>query len=276
MTKSEAIRQKVIRPTPALCDLISASLLEVWVIVMNIAIVDDEPGELYSARTYLRKYIREAWADFEADINIQMFSCAKDLLKTFKPGMYQLVILDICMPEINGMQAAQIIRARGDNEVQIVFLTANDDFVFNGYRVFAVGYFMKPITNHATEFAKTFEHIFPKLCKKNPELFLSVDGSELAVPYRNILYVDINEHHKLCVHLVDSVVATANSYAEVWEILSEDERFLECYHRIIMNMDYVKLMKEDDFILLDDTLIPISQRKKKDVKVKYMHYFAHK
>lgn len=243
---------------------------------MKIAIVDDERRELEAAETYLKKYIREAWADFEADISIETFSCAKDLLKIFKPGMYQLVILDICMPEINGMQAAQIIRARGDKEVNIVFLTSSDDYVLNGYRVFAVGYFMKPITNHATEFAKTFEHIFPKLCKKNPELILNVEGAEFAVPYRNILYVDINEHHKLCVHMVNNILETVNSYAEVWDILSQDERFLECYHRIIINMDYVKSMEHDDFIMLDDTLIPISQRKRKDVKVKYMHYFAHR
>lgn len=243
---------------------------------MNIAIVDDEQIELYAAKTYLKKYIRDNWADFESTINIETFSCAKDLLMTYKPGMYQLVILDICMAEINGMQAAQIIRARGDNEVNIVFLTANDDYILNGYRVFAVGYFMKPITNHAAEFAKTFEHIFPKLCKKNPELRLNVDGTEVAVPYRNILYADIDEHHKLCVHLVDKKLTTPNSYSEVWEILAQDERFLECYHRIVINMDYVKSMERDDFLLIDDTKIPISQRKKKEVKVKYMHYFANK
>lgn len=243
---------------------------------MKIAIVDDERQELEAAKIYLKKYIHKDWADFEADIDIETFSCAKDLLKNFKPGMYQLVILDICMAEINGMQAAQIIRTRGDNEVNIVFLTGNDDYILNGYRVFAVGYFMKPITNHAAEFAKTFEHIFHKLCKKNPELILNVDGFEVAVPYRNILYVDIDEHHKSCVHLTDKNLSTTNSYSEIWDILSKDERFLECYHRIIINMDYVKLMGRDDFILMNDATLPISQRKKKEVKVKYMHYFANR
>ena len=111
---------------------------------MKIAIVDDERDELISAETYLRQYLRENWAEDEPNIQIDTFSCAKDFLKIFKPGMYQLVVLDIRMPEINGMQTAQIIRARGDNEVNIVFLTGSDDYILNGYRVFAVGYFMKP------------------------------------------------------------------------------------------------------------------------------------
>ena len=41
-------------------------------------------------------------------------------------------------------------------------------------------------------------------------------------------------------------------------------------------MDYIKVMESDDFILMDDTSIPISQRKKREVKVKYMRYFADK
>lgn len=243
---------------------------------MKIAIVDDDRDELTAAETYLREYLREDFSEDEPNIQIDTFSCAKDLLKIFKAGMYKLVVLDIRMPEINGMQAAQVIRARGDNEVAIVFLTSSDDYVLNGYRVFAVGYFMKPITNHAAEFAKTFEHIFPKLCKKNPELVLNVDGAEISVPYQNIFYVDIEDGHRLCVHLADKKFVTANNYADIWEILSKDERFLECYHRIAINMDYVKLMMEDDFILINDTPIPISKRKKKEVKVKYMRYFAYK
>ena len=243
---------------------------------MKIAIVDDEPNELAAAESYLRKYLRENFSDAEPDIQIETFNTARDLLKIFKPGMYQLIVLDIRMPEINGVQAAQIIRARGDDDANIVFLTSSDDYLLNGYKVFAVGYFMKPITNHAAEFAKTFEHIFPKLCTKNPELLINVDGAEISVPYRNIFYVDIEDGHKLCVNLADKKFVTADSYADIADALLQDERFLECYHRIIINMDYVKLMKEDDFILINDASIPISKRKKKDVKVKYLRYFANR
>lgn len=243
---------------------------------MKIAIVDDDKDELTAAETYLRQYLRDNWAEDEPNIQIDTFSCAKDLLKIFKPGMYQLVVLDIRMPEINGMQAAQVIRARGDNDVNIVFLTGSDDFVLNGYRVFAVGYFMKPITNRADEFARTFKHIFPKFCKKNPELVINVEGMEVLISYNNIFYVDIEDGHRVCFHLADKKLVSTGNYAEIRDLLSKDERFLECYHRIILNMDYVKLMKEDDFVLINDEAVPISRRKKKEVKVKYMHYFAHK
>lgn len=242
---------------------------------MNIAVVDDEQIELEAAENYLKNYLRTNWA--ELDFNIQTFSSAEDFLQAFKPGLFQLVILDISMPEISGMQVAQVIRARGDDDANIVFLTGNDDFILNGYRVFAIGYFIKPITNHSEDFAKTFEHIFRKVREKTSELILNIEGTEIPVQLRNILYVDIDYRHRLCVYLADGKkFVTSNNYSELQPILLADERFLECYHRIIVNMDYIKSMEPDDFILMDNTSLPISQRKKKDVKVKFMRYFAHK
>lgn len=244
---------------------------------MNIAIVDDEKVELEAAASYIKEYLRENRPNLEADMNIQTFTCAKDFFDVFKPGLFQLVILDICMPEFDGMQIAQVIRARGDDDANIIFLTANDNFVLNGYRVFAIGYFIKPITRHAQEFAKAFEHVLHKISGKVPELKLTADGTIFSVPLRNVLYVDIDYRHRLCVYLADGKkFITADKYADHAKILLADERFIECYHRIIINMDYVKSMEHDDFILMDGTSIPISQRKKREVKINYMRYFAHR
>lgn len=242
---------------------------------MNIAIVDDEKAELDAAEHYLKDYLRDNWSG--TNVNIQTFSSAKDFLNVFKVGAFQLVILDIIMPEINGLQAAQIIRARGDDDVNIVFLTSSEDFILNGYRVFAIGYFIKPITAHIDDFTRTFEHILPKLCRKNPKITLKVENAAVKVPFKNILYIELDYRQRLCVYLAEGrKFVTRNNYSELAPILLADERFLECYHRIIVNMDYIKSMESDDFILMDDTSIPISQRKKREVKVKYMRYFADK
>lgn len=268
--------EKVIEKNFSACDLMCQTKTK-EVFFMNIAIVDDEKVELEAAESYIKEYLRENWSELENDVSIRTFTCAKDFFDVFKPGFFQLVILDICMDEIDGMQVAQIIRARGDDDANIVFLTGNDNFVFNGYRVFAVGYFIKPLVRHAQEFAKTFEHVFHKINDKVPELRLNVAGMDLSVPLRNILYVDIDYRHRLCVWLADGKkFVTADKYVDLAKVLLADERFLECYHRIIINMDYVKSMEKDDFILMDGTSIPISQRKKKEVKVSYMRYFAHK
>ena len=244
---------------------------------MNIAIVDDDKSELFAAKTYICEFISQNYPELFAELNVQTFSNPNEFFSVFKPNFFQIIILDIVMPEINGLQTAQIVRARGDDDANILFLTNNPDFVLNAYRVFAVGYFLKPLSDNQNEFADTFAHIFPKLCSKPPELTLIADGYEISVRFRNILYVDIDYRHRLCVYLADGKkIITANNYSEISQILFTDNRFLECYHRIIVNMDYIKSMESDDFILMDGTSIPISQRKKKAVKVNFIRYFAHK
>ena len=243
---------------------------------MNIAILDDEPSDLAIAETFLKKFIREKYPAEESAVTIKTFTSAIELLRNFAPGQYDLMIVDIRMKEISGMQAAGIIRNRGDNEVKIVFLTNSDDYLLEGYRVFASGYILKPIEEHLDDFNKTFDFIFSKIFIEQKEIVIRSDRVEISVPYKNIFYADINEHHRLCVHLPDREISTAMTYLELQTILLKDPRFLECYHRIIINMDYVKSMGKDIFTLKDGTIIPISQRKFKEVKAKYMHWLAHR
>lgn len=243
---------------------------------MNIAIVDDELEDLKVAENFLKKFIHEKYPDEESAINIETFSRAKDIILTFKPGKYVLMILDIRMEEISGMQAARIVRSRGDDDVKIIFLTSSGDYLLDGYRVFATGYLLKPLTEHVEEVEKTFDFVFSKIFVKQKEISLRVDRVEISVPYKNFLYADIDEHHLLRVHLPEREIVTTMTYLECQSILSEDARFLECYHRIIINMDYVKSMGKENFIMKDGTIIPISKRKMKEVKVKYMSYLAHR
>lgn len=243
---------------------------------MNIAIVDDDWQDLHAAELFLKNFIHQNYIEHVAEIFITTFSSAFDLLQNFSVGQYEIILLDIRMEKISGMQAGRIIRNRGDDNVKIVFLTNSDDYTLDGYRIFASGYILKPIDENIDDFNKTFSHIFSKIFVQDKEIIVPVDRINISVPYKNFFYADIDENHKLCVHLNERKIITTMTYLECCAILSEDPRFLECYHRIIINMDLVKSMDKDNFILKDGTIIPISQRKKKEVKSKYMSYLAHK
>lgn len=243
---------------------------------MNIAIVDDDPQDLQAAELFLKNFIHQNYFQYESNISIKTFSRAFDLLQNFSKGKFDIILLDIRMENISGMQAARIIRNRGDDDVKIIFLTSSGDYTLDGYRIFASGYILKPIDENIDDFNETFSHIFSKIFVEDKEIILPVDRINISVPYKNFFYADIDENHKLCVHLNERKIITTMTYLECYAILSEDPRFLECYHRIIINMDFVESMDKDNFILKDGTIIPISQRKKKEVKSKYMSYLAHK
>ena len=55
------------------------------------------------------------------------------------------------MHELNGIQLAKIIRSK-DKDCNIIFITSSEEFLIDGYSVFAVGYFLKPINENEETF----------------------------------------------------------------------------------------------------------------------------
>ncbi|MBQ9377961.1 MAG: response regulator transcription factor [Schwartzia sp.] len=244
---------------------------------MRIAIVDDSREDLDLTESYLRDHIRENYPRVEAELSVDTFTDPEEFLTDFRVGQYDLIILDIYMTFVNGIQTARIVRSR-DRDVSIVFLTSSKEHILEGYRVFAVGYFIKPLAEHEREFAKTLAHIFPTLLERETSLDVPVGNSGLSVPYRTILYLDIDPaSHRVLVHLVNGEsLDTGLIYAKCREALLADRRFLECHHRVIVNMDYIASMGKTDFLLDGGTVIPISQRKHRETKAAYMRYLAHR
>ena len=238
---------------------------------MNIAIVDDLADDLLAAETFLTNYLEKNFAEVAPDVQIQTFSNPEDFLSVFKPESFNLIILDIFMQPLNGIQVAQIVRNK-DRDVSIIFLTTSEDFILEGYKVFAVGYFLKPLSENLDQFSKTFYYIFPKLIENQKKLPVRVDSGEILVPYKNIRYIDLDERHHLQIHLPNKQFSANMTYEDCFNILKNDSRFVECYHRIFLNMNFIKSMDSDDFILTDGTKIPISKRKSKESKLKYMNH----
>lgn len=167
---------------------------------MHIGIVEDEQNEANIAKEYLTRIIYEHYPNEKESLVIDMFNSAEDFLSKFTVKGYDLLLFDICLGEMNGMQAAKQIR-KIDGEVDIVFLTGNSDFALEGYDVYAAGYFLKPLTEREKEFEKTFCRIFRKLKERHKLLKVSVKGVPFSIPVQNIFFMDIDWRHRLTLHL---------------------------------------------------------------------------
>ena len=238
---------------------------------MNIALIDDQAQDLYSTQNFLENYIAQKFPQVLPTMQIETFMDVEKFLSTFEKNKFDLLIIDIFMTPINGIHAAQIIRSR-DKSVSIMFLTNSEDYILEGYSVFAVGYFLKPLAENVAQFTKTFAHIFPKILENQKNLSVPVKGIDILIPFKKIWYIDIDSRHHLQIHLQEKSFSTTMPYEKCFDALKDDQRFLECYHRVIVNMDFIKFMDKDDFILQDGRKVPISQRKSKFAKLKYMSY----
>ena len=71
-------------------------------------------------------------------------------------------------------------------------------------------------------------------------------------------------------------IVTNLSYADCQSQILNDKRFLECHYRIVVNMEHIKSMEDEVFVLENDVSVPISQRKRREAKLSYMKYIASK
>ena len=107
--------------------------------MINIAIVEDNINEYSLLKNSLDKYA----CSYNVKFNITYFSNAIEFLNSYKK-QFQLVFMDIELPDMNGMEASHKLRDI-DKDVVIVFVTNLSNYAINGYEVGALDFVVKPI-----------------------------------------------------------------------------------------------------------------------------------
>ena len=103
---------------------------------MRVAFIYDDTNELKILHTYFNDL-----AD-PSTISIDDFSSGEEFLSRFTAGLYDLVILDIFMGDLTGVDVARKIRET-DHNVRLVFCTTSNDFASESYEVAACSKFWK-------------------------------------------------------------------------------------------------------------------------------------
>src|ERR1043166_3432912 len=128
---------------------------------INILMVDDSPTNLLALDAILRG----------PDRNLIPISSGKDALRYLLDNEAAVVLLDVYMPGIDGLETAQLIRGREKSrDTPIIFLTANSTGVRHlsrGYSLGAVDYIVKPVE---PEILRSKVNVFVDLFRKNREI----------------------------------------------------------------------------------------------------------
>ena len=115
--------------------------------MLRIALCDDEIRARDALRIQLEKILDE-----ETEEIVYEFSTGAGAVSWLKkhPGEIDLLFLDVEMPDVSGMEAAGQIR-EFDREISLVFVSGYTDYVFDGYRVNALDYVIKPAKKERIE-----------------------------------------------------------------------------------------------------------------------------
>jgi DNA-binding LytR/AlgR family response regulator len=239
--------------------------------MLRICICDDSHEQQSLVRKATEKYFKT-----RGDYSIQVTCYDNPLLfleEMNQNGGYDILLLDIFMPGINGIEVAKEIRKRKD-KTEIVFLTTSDDFAVAAFSLKAVHYLVKPFMQ--SEFDEAMDRAVASFAKSNvlKLSFKLMGGGIKTVDIDDILYIESYKHEQQ-VHLKEGdslyIREALNSLQKQLEELSPNQ-FLSPYKGYIVNLNAVYVIEPDCMKLHGNKSVPIAHRSFRELTDKYLAY----
>lgn len=232
--------------------------------MINVIIVEDNIVESKALQKHLAEYEKKNNIHF----NVQKYFDAVSFLKEYKADA-DIVLMDINMPEVTGMEAAIELR-KIDESAVLIFATDMVQYAVQGYSVNALDFILKPITYYAlsTAIDKALKIINNRVDK---ELLLKNNGIVKRVQLADIIYIEVSRH-RLIYH------TTAGNY-EGWGSLDSlekslpSDRFSRCNIAYLVGLKHVRTIEGSEAIVGGDRL-KISRARKKDFLASVAEYLG--
>lgn len=230
----------------------------------NVAICDDTEEERLQAAEYAGRFFEREGIE----VHIDTYAAGRALLESGRK--YDLYLLDVLMPGMSGIDAAQALAEDKDHPV-VVFITSSLESAVEGYRVEAAGFILKPVEEES--FWSTMERVVRRrLGVKKSVLSLVHNRVNVELPLERLAWFE-NRLHRVFVKLTDGEVLSVNQkLSELQLVLEPHSQFLRCHQSYLVNLDYVDKLEDSCFYMRDGQMIPISRNFYKQSKNAYYHY----
>lgn len=236
--------------------------------MLHVAICDDD-------KVLLENLDREVelWAQEEQALcSVELFATAEAFLFAWEEKRdIEVLLLDIEMPGMDGMELARRLRRRGER-LGIIFVTGNPDFALEGYDLEAVSYLVKPIKRDRL-WAALNRAVRQTGSRK--ALLVSIAAGEVEKVYvSDICFLESRGHETVLRTRDGRDITCREPLRQLEQELEESaEDFFKPHRSYVINLGYVDRMTKKDVRMEGGTLIPIARGKWEELNRAYMRYF---
>lgn len=237
--------------------------------MIEIALCDDNAGDIEVLGALAERFAGE---HSEFPIRLSAFASASELLKAVeKNSGFDLYLLDVMMPEMSGIQLAEVLRSRGEH-AEIVFLTVSRDYAVDAFSVYACGYLLKPVSKE--RFDETVLRAVQKLAReKNEVLTVKTKDGLRRIPLHKIVMIESFNHTREIIMTDGTVPETSATLSELFDQLGGHGNFYMPHRAYIANLDNSVGIVRYDLLMLGNRRIPIPKNQFAVVQRVVENYF---
>lgn len=230
---------------------------------ISIAICDDEPIDLNE----IEAMTKELMETENIPCGISRFRDAVSLLSSVEKGeKFDILLLDVMMEGLNGMELAAALR-RQDSNAAIIFISINREMALLGYEVSAVRYLAKPIAQEKLREALLYccrTHLTRK------EILLPTTDGQRRILISELIYIEPwNRGTRLV--LTDGECTSNMKISELDQLLPK-ERFTFCHRTLLINLSFIQSIRYCELILKNGQTLPVSKYRQAQLKESLLRY----
>lgn len=224
-----------------------------------ICVCDDEEMVLRELAGKIKKYMPKE--------KILCFSSGHKLMEQLKKAVCDILFLDIDMPEISGMEIAELIK--GDRGLPLlVFVTSHDELVYESfqYHPFAFirkGYFDQEIEKVARDAGKYLEAL-------DRRFHFRTAGKELSILLSDILYFEADGNY-LIINTKSEAYRFRSTVADVESDLNP-YGFIRIHKGFLVNQAAVRMFGREEVELMDGVVLPLGKSYAEHAKCRLLEY----
>lgn len=210
-----------------------------------IALIEDSPAEAKLIQDYFQRFASEN----NLTIDLRCFTEGEKFIANYQP-IYDLVLMDINLPTLNGMDTAARLR-RLDSSVALIFITSMARYAIQGYEVDAMGFLLKPVA-----YPHFCTHIQRALGKRiqdqSQTLLINLPDGVYRISASRIKYVEVNDH-SIIYHTTEGDLNTYGKLKDI-EAKLDSTRFIRCNRCYLVNLAFIRAVRGNSLFVDGDEL----------------------
>lgn len=202
-------------------------------------------------------------------INIRKFDSGEALIEAYESGdRYSIILLDMQLDGLDGIQTAKIIR-KSDKNCLIIIITSIMEYAVEGYSIDAYDFMLKPVDK--VKFSRVINNAVKEIqVRMNKTYLIQTRDKTKAIRLSEIQFIESNRN-RVIIHTNKELYTNNESISSVEEKLRKDG-FVRISRYYIANVYHVKEIDAKKLVLITGKELNYSEKYRDNIKKEYLKF----